>query len=407
MKKSIVIATAFLGALSMSAQETPTTAPSAPTLRTFGLSLEGGHYYDLQFTSFDDLLNGASGEDLRGLNGPGTKFDVGMGVRATYYYTPLTSFDFAFDRAEVTGANTVETHVSKNQAYTIGANFNLKRADHTESYKIVPFARLGFGVLNFESQRYFVSDGIEFSNRIGATTHTETGAGVQVHFTDALSLKAQSVLRIVYSDAWDGYDYSSGRDHMMKTTVGVEYAFGKGRHKNTLPAFRDARVASLMTQMEALKSSEESMLQMLAENTQQHNKLREDLDAMKEGIEALAEKQAELVASSTAKAESMSTYNIYYDFNDTKAAESFVTELQARVFKLTGEDVVFTIQAFSDPQGTSIQNSLVRARRIANVKSLLKEWGIDEAKIEVLKWDETYTGNNKLDRRVEVGVKKK
>ena len=400
MKKVNLIAAVLLSALSMSAQEKTLINPST-NYRVFGLSLESGHYYDIAFTSFDDLQNGASGEDMRGLNGPGTKFDVGFGFRASYYYSPLVSFDFAYDRAEVTGANSVETHISKNEAFTLGANFNFKRADRTEQYKIVPFARLGVGVLNFDSQRYFVSDGIEFSNRIGATTHTETGLGVQMHITDAFSVRAQSILRIVYSDAWDGYDYSSGRDHMLKTTVGLEYAFGQGRHKNTLPAFRDTRVAQLAARVDALQSSEEAMLKMLAENTAVQTKLQEDLKAMQEGVEALAEKQASFEEQLKDNSE-ISSYNIYYQFNETQPAASFVSELQERVFALAGKDVVFVIKAYSDPKGTKLQNALVRNRRTANVKKLLRSWGISEDAIEIAKWDGTHTGNDRLDRRVEV-----
>jgi hypothetical protein len=405
MKKSIFIATALMGALSMSAQE---AAPKATTYRTFGLSLESGHYYDLQFTSFDDLLNGASGEDMRGLNGPGTTFDVGFGARATYYYSPLTSFDFAFDKATVTGANFVETHVSKNTAYTLGMNINLKKGDLQEEYTFVPFGRIGFGMLNYDAQRSFVSDGIEFSNRIGGTTHTEVGGGVVGHINDGLSVRMMSVLRVINSDAWDGYDYSSGKDHLMKTTVSVEYAFGKSRHMNRLPSYRDARVAALQQELAILKSDSESAMKMITENSAKQNKLAEDLEKMKEGMDALVEQQEALAASKASSASSsLETYNIYYAFNEARPNDQFTAELQSKVFALTGQDVVFTIQAFSDPKGTKLQNSLVRARRIAQVKSLLKGWGIEEANIEVLEWDGTYTGTDSLDRRVEIGVRKK
>lgn len=401
MKKINVIAAVLLSALSLSAQDNTLINPSPS--RVFGLSLESGHYYDIAFTSFDDLLNGASGEDMRGLNGPGTKFDVGFGFRASYYYTPLTSFDFSYDRAEVTGANQVETHVSKNEAFTLGANFNFKRSDHKEQYKVVPFARLAAGVLNFESQRLFVSDGIEFSSRIGATTHTETGFGFQIHFTDKLSVKAQSVLRIVYSDAWDGYDYSSGRDHMLKTTVGLEYAFGKGAHKNTEAAFRDSRVTALAATVDALKSNEAAVLKMLSDNTAAHAKLQDDLAAMQKSVDELAESQASFEEQlKNGVTSAYVGYNIYYDFNETQPKQSFVAELQERVFALAGKDVVFVIKAYSDPKGTKLQNTLVRNRRTANIKKLLRSWGISEEAIETQKWDGTHSGNDRLDRRVEV-----
>jgi outer membrane protein OmpA-like peptidoglycan-associated protein len=375
----------------------------AQEAKQIAFSVQTGHYYDLQYTSFDDLLNGASGEDMRGLNGMDTKFDVGMGLRAHYYYSPLVSFELGYDRATVTGANSVEWHSSQNSAYSVGAKFSMKKSTLTETLNTVPFARISMGILNYEAQRSFVSDGIEFSNTVGATSFTTLGFGVQHHITNAFSVNLQSSLRVVNTDAWDGYDYSSGRDHLMMTTIGVEYALGKGSHMNRLPTSRDPRVNSVLDEINLIKQNEESTLKMLDIQAKENAELKEKYALLEKGMEELATKQAEF--SKTSTSETIAPYVIYYDFNSSKVQTVFELELQKRVFELADQNAVFTIQAFSDEKGTKLANSLIRARRIAKIKALLKSWGIQDDNIVIKEWDGSHSGNDRLDRRVELTVK--
>ncbi len=372
-------------------------------LRQFAISTQVGHFYDLQFTSFDDLLNGASGEDMRGLNGLNTKFDVGFGARLHYYYSPLVSFELGYDNATITGANTVEWHTSKNSAYSLAMKIDMKKSSTIEEYTTIPFLRLGMGMMNYAAERSFVSDGIMFSNTEGTSTMTEYGVGVQHHINDAISLNVQSMLRVIHTDAWDGYDYSSGRDHLLYTTIGIEYAFGAGGHMNRRPSYRDARVHRLINEIQTLKSSDEAIYELIKINGEEHEKLQKDLELMKSSIDKLAEEQEGLMTSSVSK--DFGNYNIYYDFNKADIKESFELELQKRVFELEGQSVVFVLQAFSDEKGTSLANKLVRARRLQKAEELLKGWGIPKDRIEVKPWDGSHTGNDVIDRRIEISVR--
>jgi outer membrane protein OmpA-like peptidoglycan-associated protein len=257
--------------------------------------------------------------------------------------------------------------------------------------------------LNYEAQRSFVSDGIEFSNTVGATSFTTLGFGVQHHITNAFSVNLQSSLRVVNTDAWDGYDYSSGRDHLMMTTIGVEYALGKGSHMNRLPTSRDPRVNSVLDEINLIKQNEESTLKMLDIQAKENAELKEKYALLEKGMEELATKQAEF--SKTSTSETIAPYVIYYDFNSSKVQTVFELELQKRVFELADQNAVFTIQAFSDEKGTKLANSLIRARRIAKIKALLKSWGIQDDNIVIKEWDGSHSGNDRLDRRVELTVK--
>lgn len=375
----------------------------AQEAKQIAFSVQTGHYYDLQYTSFDDLLNGASGEDMRGLNGMDTKFDVGMGLRAHYYYSPLVSFELGYDRATVTGANSVEWHSSQNSAYSVGAKFSMKKSTLTETLNTVPFARISMGILNYEAQRSFVSDGIEFSKAVGAASFTTMGLGIQHHLTNAISVNLQSSLRVINTDAWDGYDYSSGRDHLMMTTIGIEYAIGKGSHMNQLPTSRDPRVNSVLNEIDQIKQNDESTVKMLEIQAKENAELKAKLALLEKGLEELATEQEEFAKSSTT--EVAAPYAIYFDFNSSKVQSVFELELQKRVFELADKNVVYSIQAFSDQKGTKLANSLIRARRIAKVKALLKRWGIQDDHIVIKEWDGSHTGNDRLDRRVEVSIK--
>lgn len=402
MKRTIIrIALGFISIGALQAQEVAESA-----VRQYAFSLQTGHYYDLKFSSFDDLLNGASGEDMRGLNGLNSKFDVGFAGRFHYYYSPILSFELGYDRATVTGANTVEWHTSKNEAYTIAMKMNLKKSSDANDYATVPFMRLGYGMLNYDAERSFVSDGILFSNTSGATTVSDIGFGIQHHISDAISVNLQSSLRIVNTDAWDGYDYSSGKDHLLMTTVGAEYALGKGRHMNRLPSYRDVRVNKLMLELETLKSNDESMMQMIQLNTKENSQLKADMELIKEGMDKLAEAQEGLTSQLNGVMNGYGTYRIYYRFNNAVIEEAFQIELQKRVFALEGEDYMIELQAFSDPKGTKVANAFIRQMRINKAKDLLNSWGISDDKITVKKWSGEYTGTDDMDRRLEVTITK-
>jgi len=401
MKRTIIkIAFGFLSIGALQAQEVVESA-----VRQYAFSFQTGHYYDLKFSSFDDLMNGASGEDMRGLNGLNSKFDVGFAGKFHYYYSPLLSFELGYDRASVTGANNVEWHISQNEAYTVGMKMNLKKLSQVNDYATIPFMKLGYGILNYDAQRSFVSDGIMFSTTSGATTVSDIGFGIQHHISDAVSVNIQSSWRIVNTDAWDGYDYSSGKDHLLVTTVGAEYAFRKGRHINRLPSYRDVRVNRLMLELETLKSNDESIMQMIQLNTKENAQLKADMELMKEGLDKLAEAQEGLTSQLNGPMNGFGTYRIYYRFNNAVIEKAFQIELQKRVFALEGEDYRIELQAFSDAKGTKVANAFIRQKRINKAKDLLNSWGISDEKIIVKKWSGEYTGTDDMDRRLEVTIK--
>jgi outer membrane protein OmpA-like peptidoglycan-associated protein len=52
------------------------------------------------------------------------------------------------------------------------------------------------------------------------------------------------------TDAWDGYDYGSGRDQMLKTSIGLKYAFGRNKHVDQTLAWQDHRVDQMQSKID-------------------------------------------------------------------------------------------------------------------------------------------------------------
>ena len=81
--------------------------PKTAKLNKLGFGLRLNHLYDIQFTAYDKLANGSTGEDVSGLNGAKTNFDLAFGADVIYFFSPLVSADLAFDMGTMTGANTI------------------------------------------------------------------------------------------------------------------------------------------------------------------------------------------------------------------------------------------------------------------------------------------------------------
>ena len=80
------------------------TADKAPAYNRLSVGLKAMHLYDLRFNSYDDLQNGFSGEDMFGLNGQKTRFDMAFGLEAAYQFSPVLSVDVYGAMGNMTGA---------------------------------------------------------------------------------------------------------------------------------------------------------------------------------------------------------------------------------------------------------------------------------------------------------------
>ena len=220
-------------------------APSSdelPKLGRFSLGLKLTHLYDLRYTSYDLLSTGVSASDPSGMNGSKTKFDMAAGLEAVYYFSPLFSMDLAYEKGKMTGANKTEYYESNVSFITLGANIDLKRSLRTKEYNWVPYLRASLAHSSFDAERRFISDDAVIDKENGNALQLGLGLGVKYHINNKWCLNLMSEFVTINSDAWDGYDYGTGKDQMIKTSVGIRYTFTKGKHVDRTLAWQDNRV---------------------------------------------------------------------------------------------------------------------------------------------------------------------
>ncbi|MCU0423792.1 MAG: OmpA family protein [Bacteroidia bacterium] len=282
IKQSIFILTIILGFTSGLQAQSPARISKTPFNR-FSIGLRASHLYDFKFKPNKDLTNGFIGEDMQGLNGEGTRFDMSFGLDLAYFFTPLFSLDLGYDMGKMTGSGEREYYQSDVTFLTLGANFALKRANRIAPYRFVPYTRFSIGRGTYDVDRFFKEDNQSFSNTTGACLQTAFGLGFRYHISEKVHINMMSEFVANYTDEWDGFNYSSGNDHILRTTFGVRYTFGKSTHVDRRLAWQDRRVDDLSsasnteTLDKALKALSDSLRIMNERLTQVKQELNDKM----------------------------------------------------------------------------------------------------------------------------------
>ncbi|MCG9880060.1 MAG: OmpA family protein [Bacteroidia bacterium] len=239
-------------------------------LNRFSLGLRISHLYDVKFNAYDLLSTGASANDLHGLNGSKTQFDMGAGIDVNYFFSPIFSMDFGYEQGKMTGANRTEYYESSVNFYSLGFNVSLKRGLRTKDYKFVPFARANVSRASYDSERKLISDDFSLGPKTtGSALMYGFGLGARYYFNKNWSIYLMSEYNTIATDAWDGYDYGSGKEQLIRSSVGIKYAFGRNKHVDQTLAWQDNRVDHLQARLDeqvsqAVKSINDSVNQTLA-----------------------------------------------------------------------------------------------------------------------------------------------
>jgi outer membrane protein OmpA-like peptidoglycan-associated protein len=289
IKKAIVMSAMLIGGTTLLAQaptgtqkDTSSTFANKLTAKEkfnrFSIGFRLSHLYDIQYNGFGKLT-GTETTDPSGLNGSSTKFDLGGGLNFNYFITNKISLDLAYDIGTMTGETNDgnEFYESNVSFLTFGLNFDLKGNKRVKPYKFVPFLRASASSSTYDTKRMFVSDrGVNgLSN--GTTLQFGLGAGMRYHFNDRWHLNFQSEVVQTYTDAWDGWDYGSGRDYMAKTSVGICFSLGNGLHidrfsnnqmidyeAETTP--NNPKTSNMLALSDSLKNINQKIAKMLADN---------------------------------------------------------------------------------------------------------------------------------------------
>lgn len=209
--------------------------PDGQNLNKFSLGIRLSNLYDLKYTAYDILPSGFNASDPYGLHGPKTKFDIAAGLDLSYFFSPSFSMDLSYDKGKMTGANLTEYYQSNVSLLGWGANYDLKRIIHTADYKLVPYVRVSVSRGAYDAERKFIKDDITFNRTSGKAMVVGFGAGLRYHIDQNWHVNLMSEYMTIHTDAWDGWDYGSGRDQMIKTSLGLRYSFGHGKHIDQIP----------------------------------------------------------------------------------------------------------------------------------------------------------------------------
>lgn len=227
-----------------------TGVPEMPKFNRFSLGLKVTHLYDIKSSSMDLLSTGASANDPQGLNGAKTKFDMAAGLEANYFFGPLFSMDLGYEKGIMTGANNLYYYQSDVSFWTLGGNIALKRSLRIKEYKWVPYGRLSLARGTYDAEAKFIADDVSLSKAKGVTMMYGVGLGMRYYINHNWSMFVQSEYVAVNTDAWDGYDYGTGSDQMLKTSLGLKYAFGRNKHVDQTLAWQDNRVDRMQARLD-------------------------------------------------------------------------------------------------------------------------------------------------------------
>jgi len=395
-----------------------TTAQSGNNTATkfnrFSVGVQATHLYDLRFESYDDLQNGFSGEDMKGLNGEKTKFDMAYGLNIGYQFSPVLAVDMYGMFGSMSGANQIEYYQSDIRSLGIGANIALKTA-RTAGYRFVPYVRFATGWSSYDATRFFILDDVDFSNEKGNTWHYNLGLGVNGHINSKWSVFAQSAFNIVATDAWDGYNYGAGKDHMIKTTVGLRYTFGpKNRpNLNREAAWQGKTDPELLAAQRRLSEGMKTITEKVNELEGTQNDRNKDFEAELEALknqsnpDSLLARIDQRIRQYMDEMKSGELAAIYFDFNksDIKVTGQSVVEEVANLL-ISNPSWKVSVSAFNDQIGNENANALVRNARRDAVKNALIARGISIDRIMFEEWRGIFTGNDKIDRRAELRIVK-
>ena len=198
-------------------------------LKRIALGLRVSNLYDIKYTAYDNIPGGFAANDPYGLHGAKTKFDMAAGMDFSYFYSPLISVDFSYDQGKMTGANLTEYYKSNVSIMGLGANIAM-RLKQDKKRILVPYIRASISQGEYDAQRMFIKDDVTFSRTKGKAILIGFGAGLRYHINKYVHLNLMSEYVTIYTDAWDGYDYGSGKDQLLKTSLGIRISIGRGNH---------------------------------------------------------------------------------------------------------------------------------------------------------------------------------
>ena len=400
-------------------------------LNTWSIGAHVGHVYDLPTGIFAAATNDA--DDMWGLNGDNTSFDIGYGLYIEKQISPIIGLQLGYDMAEITGQNSVEYYEGEfSNISLVGtinfSNFTMKR----ERNKFGFYGKLGGGLNSFEAQRYFNrievdKDGKPINlNKEQKADKTRlnllAGLGLRYHVSSNFRIELESTGNWVLSEDFDGdalavrADDGSG-DMYLYTTIGAAYTFGKGRSmhevsKNSKDYFWDSELAQENNKVDSnyIKSIVDAeVADTKADVVATKEKLAQLEADLKKQRQMLEDYKKENMKKPVVSAIQSQAFQVYFATGSDYINEEYQKVLtQLGAILKDNKELSATVTGFTDKRGSEGVNSKLRERRAKAVKKFLtKNVGIDKSRISTSTSTQNIVGGDvyHLNRKVEVILK--
>lgn len=414
----------------LKAQEPVMGDATSGKLNTWSIGAHIGHVYDLPTSIF---ASSEFGEDMWGLNGDDTKFDIGYGLYVEKQISPIIGLQLGYDMAEITGQNAegeyYEGEFSNiSLAGTINfSNFTVKR----ERSKFGFYGKLGAALNSFESQRYFVN---RVTDNAGNVININTaqnadktrlnilgGLGLRYHVSSNFRVELESIGNWVLSEDFDGDALAAAQkdgngDMYLYTTIGAAYTFGKGRSmhevsKNSKDYFWDSELAkkNSIDSNDVKAIVEAEVADTKADVVATKEKLAQLEADLKKQRQMLEDYKKENMKKPVVKAIQAQAFQVYFATGSDYINEEYQKVLtQLGAILKDNKDLKAVVTGFTDKRGTEKLNSKLRERRAKSVKKfLIKNVGIEKDRISTETSTQNIVGGDvyHLNRKVEIILK--
>lgn len=368
----------------------------APKTNRWSLGGFGQYSYDAPFTSSDNL---------HGLNGNQARLEAGGGFRLKYAATSLFSLDATASVVNMSGASSIEYYKTQGQFLALGADYVLRSNPRSGTYKFVPFVRGAVGASNFTSTRYFISDNVAFAESKGEVLSVDLGVGFRYYLNKRVSVQGDLLWSAVNSDAWDGYDDGSGRDVMLRSSLGLAYTFGKGVNRERVSGFKDERVEVLLSDYENMEQAVTGLKKDLAQVKTGMDVQSKRVAAKQDSVASMLmmELERRYFETQSRKEQAQNMATVYFEYNGAELSANDLARIAAVGKELAADaNRKITLQVFSDESADAATNERMRRNREKAVLAALMANGASKSQIELVEWTGAFTGFDRFDRRAEI-----
>lgn len=346
-------------------------------LKPWSFGLRGMHVYDLPSYRFDGPL----AQDMYGLNGPKTSFDLGFEAYVEYMFNPLVGLQLSHRRASITGASDVEYYSGSFNLTGLDGIFiwnNLNPGMVNRRWNV--YTKLGLGYGAYDSEQFLLADDAPDQANEDNFWGGRVGMGLQYELNNSWRIDLEVLYNVAYDDGFDGFNEAAGSDTYLTSALGVAYTFGSKEKKPTYTVdYFGADYLNVQGQTQdstpmVNQSKIEDLSNNLSEQKEELEEKESKISSLNDELKALKEEAAK------SKASLANVEEVYFAFDSDRLSAEAKKSL-SRIAQRKPSRMVLT--AYADKVGSDEYNNDLKQRRAEAVKAFLMQLGMDSAQISI------------------------